>query len=88
MRDRGHGGVGWFVTDHVGWSDTAAAPLPPAQAMSPQQAWVRMCRNLLHIHREQGEQRLLRATALLMAAAAGEGSGASSMGRCCHLHRR
>ncbi|KAL4444009.1 hypothetical protein ABPG75_011746 [Micractinium tetrahymenae] len=31
-----------------------------------------MCRNLLHVHREHAEHGLLKATALLMAAAAGE----------------
>lgn len=44
------------------------------EAMSPPQTWLRMCRNLLHIHREHAEHGLLKATALLMAAAAGEGS--------------
>ncbi|EFN56754.1 hypothetical protein CHLNCDRAFT_144212 [Chlorella variabilis] len=46
-----------------------------AQAMTPAQCWMRMCRNLLHLHREHAEYGKLKAVALLMAAAAGEGSG-------------
>lgn len=49
--------------------------LHPLQAMSAQQVWLRMCRNLLHVHREHAEHGLLKATALLMAAAAGDNTG-------------
>ncbi|PRW50954.1 F-box only 21-like [Chlorella sorokiniana] len=48
-----------------------------AQGMTPQQCWVRMCRNLLHIYREQQEHTLIKAVAPLMACAAGEGTAES-----------
>jgi hypothetical protein len=48
---------------------------PALQAMTPPQCWLRQCRNLLHIYREQSEFGRVKAVALLMAAAAPEGSG-------------
>lgn len=58
--------------------------LRPLQAMSAQQVWLRMCRNLLHVHREHADHDLLKATALLMAAAAGEHTGGHGLPPLAH----
>ncbi|KAL4444013.1 hypothetical protein ABPG75_011750 [Micractinium tetrahymenae] len=59
-----------------------AAYMGEAQAMSAQQVWLRMCRNLLRVHREHAEHGLLQPTALLMAAAAGENTGGHAANAC------